>query len=382
MAALGGGAGGTGKTNYASTKTVCGNTAEIYCILLIDEQERIIVTGSKDKTIRVLDAATHELLYVLEGHASSVMCLTYVPATNALVSGGSDGTILFHNLSTRKLVRSLPGAHSDGVYSLSTVPGTTLLVSGGSDSCVKVWDVLTLACKHTLAGHTRSVSTLAIVPGDLVASGSYDGSIRVWNPATGQCVRTIADVHDGNYVVCVLWVPGSDLLASGGFDGRIKLWDVATGKIKANLSEKHASGVRGLAVVPGTTLLASCSFDKSVKIWDGTTGKCVLTLTGHEGFVFGIAVDPSTDSLLSVSNDGTLKVWTNLKAASARRRYCVLACLSRLTEKLNAGEENAAEDEDEGGEGGGQGDGGHLQGVSAFDSITSADVWRYILEFV
>ena len=67
----------------------------------------------------------------------------------------------------------------------------------------------------------------------------------------------------------------------------------------------------------------------------------------------------------------------------ASRRCCVLACLSTLTAKLNAGEEYAAPDEGEGEVGGGgQGDGGGLQGVLAFEIIASADVWRYILEFV
>jgi len=69
----------------------------------------------------------------------------------------------------------------------------------------------------------------------------------------------------------------------------------------------------------------------------------------------------------------------------------VLACLSRLY----AGEEYAAAvvkkprrdevvDEDEDVEGGGSGQigGGCLQGILAFESITSADVGRYILEFV
>ncbi len=103
------------------------------------------------------------------------------------------------------------------------------------------------------------------------------------------------------------------------------------------------------------------------------------TLTGHEESVYGIAVDPATDSILSVSGDKTLKVWSDPKAASARRRYCALACLSRLAAKLNAGEDYAAA-ADEGG--GGQGDEGRLQGILAFDKITSADVWRYLLEFV
>jgi WD40 repeat protein len=239
--------------------------------------------------------------------------------------------------------------------------------------------------------------TLANVPpGNLVASGSFDGSIKVWNPAAGHCVRTIKKVHDGSYVLCVLWVPGLDLLASGGKDGSIKLLDVATGEIKATFTDLHEGWVWGLAVVPGTTLLASCSLDKSVKVWDATTGQCVQTLTGHGRCVWGIAVHPSTDSILSVSSDKTLKVWTNLKAASARRRYCVPACLSSLRAKLYAGEEYAGGDvkkprravDEDGGEGegedggGGQRDGVFMHGVLAFHSITSADVWRCILEFV
>ena len=72
--------------------------------------------------------------------------------------------------------------------------------------------------------------------------------------------------------------------------------------------------------------------------------------------------------------------------SASLRRYCVLACISILTKKLNAGEEYAVKHEGEDGEveGGeeGAGRGASLQGVLAFEIITSADVWRYILEFV
>jgi hypothetical protein len=79
-----------------------------------------------------------------------------------------------------------------------------------------------------------------------------------------------------------------------------------------------------------------------------------------------------------------------------RQRYAVLASLLRLRTELYARlkkraavaerkeeeDEEDADEDDEGEGGGGQGEGGRLQGVLAFDSITSADVWRYILEFV
>ena len=76
-----------------------------------------------------------------------------------------------------------------------------------------------------------------------------------------------------------------------------------------------------------------------------------------------------------------------------RQRYAVLASLLRLRTELYARptkrvavaereEEEDADEDDEGEGGGGEGDGGRLQGVLAFESITSAYVWRYILEFV
>jgi hypothetical protein len=82
-----------------------------------------------------------------------------------------------------------------------------------------------------------------------------------------------------------------------------------------------------------------------------------------------------------------------------RQRCADLASLLRLRTELYArpkkraaveDEEDEYADEDEGGVdedgaeegGGGQGDGGRLQGVLGFDSISSEDVWRYILEFL
>ena len=410
MAATGGGGAGGGEgcakflsnPNYECVETIVGHSDYIWCVVV---GNGLICTGGADNSIRVSDADTKEHLYVLAGLPDIVNCLTIVPDSNFLASGDNGGVIQFFDLSTRKLSHSLPGGHSGAVTSLLTVPGTDLLVSCSCDTNVKVWDLASRACVHTLAGHTNSVVTLANVPGNLVASGSRDGSIRLWNVAAGQSVRTIERVHGS--VRRVVWVPGLDLLASGGTDGRIKLLDVATGEIKSTFTGKHEGSslptpptiglVMGLLVVPGTTLLASCSDDKTLKVWDGATGKCVQTLTGHVKGVTAMTVDPSTGALLSVGKDKTLKVWIDLKAASARRRYCTLACLSSLTAKLYAGEDYYAagpakvprraadEGEEDGGEGGGGGQvdgGGRLQGVLAFEIITSADVWRYILEFV
>lgn len=52
------------------------------------------------------------------------------------------------------------------------------LFSGSYDGTVKVWDVKTMECLQTLAGHTGPVRTL-VYSGGHMFSGSYDKTVRL-----------------------------------------------------------------------------------------------------------------------------------------------------------------------------------------------------------
>ena len=67
--------------------------------------------------------------------------------------------------------------HTRGVSCLAVIDGK--LVSGSWDNTIKVWDLKTDQCLHTLTGHTDGVSSLAVIDGKLV-SGSLDNTIKVW----------------------------------------------------------------------------------------------------------------------------------------------------------------------------------------------------------
>lgn len=59
------------------------------------------------------------------------------------------------------------------------------LFSGSYDGTVKVWDVVTLECLKTLAGHTGPVRTL-VSSGGHMFSGSYDKTVRPTAQALGS----------------------------------------------------------------------------------------------------------------------------------------------------------------------------------------------------
>ena len=52
-----------------------------------------------------------------------------------------------------------------------------LAVSSGVDRTVRVWDLKTGACLHTLEGHTSEVDSVDFA-GDTIASGAFDSTIR------------------------------------------------------------------------------------------------------------------------------------------------------------------------------------------------------------
>lgn len=65
------------------------------------------------------------------------------------------------------------------------------VVSGSLDTSIRVWDVETGACKHTLMGHQSLTSGMEL-RNNILVSGNADSTVKVWDITTGQCLQTLA----------------------------------------------------------------------------------------------------------------------------------------------------------------------------------------------
>ena len=81
-----------------------------------------IVSGSDDKTSRVWDATTGELIRTLEGHSGWVMSVAFSADGSRIVSGSSDKTSRVWDATTGQLLRTLEG-HSGLVMSVAFSAG-------------------------------------------------------------------------------------------------------------------------------------------------------------------------------------------------------------------------------------------------------------------
>jgi F-box and WD-40 domain protein 1/11 len=64
---------------------LCANS--VYCL---EFDSKILITGSRDKTIKIWHLQTHKLIETKTGHDGSVLCLKFDSRTGFMVSGSSD----------------------------------------------------------------------------------------------------------------------------------------------------------------------------------------------------------------------------------------------------------------------------------------------------
>lgn len=254
--------------------------AHTECVYTIQYSGRYLVSGSRDKTVRIWNLDTQRLvLPPLAGHAASVLCLQFDerPEQDIVISGGSDCHVLLWKFSTGQLLRRLEKAHSESVLNLRF--DDKYLVTCSKDKTIKVWnrreiwptdeayptsttsgarfpqhiiDMQHLAEGQrlnfkplkeyslimTLDGHGAAVNAIQILDGQIV-SASGDRSVKVWDVHTGACLRTFSGHTKG--IACVQF--DGRRIVSGSSDETVRIFDRATGAEVACL-QGHTNLVR------------------------------------------------------------------------------------------------------------------------------------------
>ena len=78
-----------------------------------------------------------------------------------------------------------------------------------------------------------------------------------------------------------------------------------------NLSDIGVIEDSVLTIVFGPILrLLTASRDRSAKVWSAASGECLLTLMGHEDYVYSAVFSADGQQVLTASLDKTAKVWS------------------------------------------------------------------------
>ncbi|KAF3930934.1 Beta-TrCP [Dactylella cylindrospora] len=278
------------------------------CIYTIQHSTKYLLSGSRDRSIKIWNIHTRRLVKSLTGHEGSVLCLQFddSPQEDVIFSGSSDTNVIVWRFSTGERLKTITKAHTESVLNLRF--NQKYVVTCSKDKCVKVWsrnamqagedgydaavrqiqlgnnrlidpsqfpqyiqmagssrpakDLPALTLIHTLVGHNAAVNAIQL-NGDEVVSASGDRLIKLWNLKTGYCEKTYVGHKKG--IACIQY--DGVKIVSGSSDKSIRVWDKASQAEIARL-EGHTGLVRTVqAGGPKNARIVSGGYDETIRIW-------------------------------------------------------------------------------------------------------------------
>ena len=264
-----------------------------------------LVSGSKDKTIKVWELDTGKVLRTIEGHKKIVNSVAVSNDGKYVVSGSNDKTVKVWDFISGELIYTFEG-HKFYVLAIALSSDNKYIVSSSIDKEIRVWNLSTRTHTRTISGHGKEIVSVDISPdNEKFVSGSTDKTIKIWDIESGELINTM---NHRKGVTSVLFSTDGKYIISGSNDKTIKVWEVATGNL-VKFFKGHRFSVMSVAISPDNTYIVSSSFDKEIRVWNFSTEDCLKTFIGHKKEITTVAISPINNYIASGSSDKMIKIW-------------------------------------------------------------------------
>ena len=325
----------------ACLRTLTGHTGDVRSVAL-SADGRTVVSGSADTTVRVWNLpatpwyrarwsyprprSTDDLL------AGAAAVEAAVCEAEALLAAG-DGPGAAARL---RAARAVAGFRRDprlvGLWG-------QLAALGVRGRLLDAWP------QHTLTGHAESVRSVAVsADGRIAVSGSKDCSVRVWDVTSGTCLHTLteddtAELKPVGDVTSVAVSADGRIAVSA--DLRVLVWDLVAGRCLRTLGNYEHWETSLAVTADGRKAVAGSSWDGTMRVWALAAGTCIQTLTDDNARDWGtesesVAVSADGRILVSATRDGRVRVWdlaygVCLKTLTAAHAPVAVSADARLT---------------------------------------------------
>ncbi len=266
----------------------------------------VLATSAADKTIRLWNFETGELVNELRGSMTPVTSLAFQPNGKRLAAGTEDGKTTIWNLEApqpTQLAAAVTPAEQLGVLS---VDGKLLATAGQENgrSVIRVREMATGKVLHTLLGHEAAITALAFsADGTKIVSGSADKTARVWNLADEKFPEVARFAGHTTSVGAVALNAAATQVLSGSATGEAKLWNVADASETMNFAG-HTAAIVGAAITSaGQPITASA--DKTIRVWNAADGKQVRAITAAQP-ITGMAMSRDSAQLAVAVTGGVI----------------------------------------------------------------------------
>ncbi|AJP84872.1 Taf5p [Saccharomyces cerevisiae YJM1248] len=282
------------KDEDPTCKTLVGHSGTVYSTSFSPDN-KYLLSGSEDKTVRLWSMDTHTALVSYKGHNHPVWDVSFSPLGHYFATASHDQTARLWSCDHIYPLRIFAG-HLNDVDCVSFHPNGCYVFTGSSDKTCRMWDVSTGDSVRLFLGHTAPVISIAVCPdGRWLSTGSEDGIINVWDIGTGKRLKQMRG-HGKNAIYSLSYSKEGNVLISGGADHTVRVWDLkkATtepsaepdepfigylGDVTASINQDIKEYGRRRTVIPTSDLVASF-YTKKTPVFKVKFSRSNLALAG------------------------------------------------------------------------------------------------------
>lgn len=255
------------------------------------------------KKVYIQNAHTGKCLRSLEGHTGSITSVVISSNNKCVVTGSFDKTVRIWDMPTGKCLKILQ--EPKPIKSVAISSNNQLIVTIFFNGTAKIWDIQTNRCLQELHMEEDPIQSVIISSNNqFVVTLSTNGNARVWDIGT----RSQQLIFNKSSITSVAVSLNNQLIATGSMDGIAHIWD----KNRLNCLqtfEGHNSKITSITISSDNQFIVTSSTDGTTRIWNIQTGTCVQILNMGPCYASSVVINPDNKSITTRSNDGTTYIW-------------------------------------------------------------------------
>ncbi|MDX1963468.1 MAG: WD40 repeat domain-containing protein [Pirellulales bacterium] len=295
------------------------------------------------------------------GHQGNILDFQITDDGQTLVTLATDATFIFWNTNNWGQRNSVQAGDliknnrekltEDFTFEQFALSGDgRTLATNGPGNQILVWQLPDWTLAHTLAGHTETLTNLAIsADGGRLASADQEGGCQISDLRTGKVLHSqklerqpeflcisadgkrvlysdpeqddaviqVWNADNGNHeqslhyhtetVTCAAINAAGTRAITGGDDNHAAVWDLASGEVLFELTD-HVNDLTRVAISPDGLRFVTASRDESVITWNAE-GAPLTVFEKHAEQLREVCLDAKNDRVLSLGDDEQLRIW-------------------------------------------------------------------------